>query len=459
MPTPYMSTSVTAPPAARGHRALDYAAPLNPRILLISEFFPADPRCVVGTFQRLKRHLAVLDRLGPVDAVFMWPRGRTLSEADESRFRAVAKQTWPLRGSVHFVAPGRRANGLLPRINDAFWALRGFVGLDRDQPSMAMCRRRQIEDIEKMLEVSQPHLIFAHRLNTAVPLMRMKSRLPPIIVDFDDVESVRIERLAMSKSNLIGRWKARLGVVLARRAQGRVSAAAAGVLVCSELEQRKVQLMYPEARVYVIPNSAAALGELPTSSQRIAVFVGTAGYEPNKEAILWLAKQIWPYIRGAVPQARLIVAGEGTGDLSIGSEQLGIEALGFVENLAPIYAAAMLAVCPIRRGSGTRIKIIEAAVNGRPVVSTTVGAEGLTFKPGSEILIVDDAKGFADACIGLLRDPARAAMIGKAASRRARSAYRSERIAEHLRAICIEALHGRGVRMPSHDGESNLPDR
>ena len=215
--------------------------------------------------------------------------------------------------------------------------------------------------------------------------------------------------------------------------------------------------MYPEARVFAIPNSAAALGELPPPSQPIVVFVGTACYDPNKEAILWLAKQIWPQIRRAVPQARLIVAGEGTADLGIGSEPLGIEALGFVENLAPIYAAAMVAVCPIRRGSGTRIKIIEAAVNGRPVVSTTVGAEGLAFKPGAEILIVDDAEGFADACIGLLRDPARAAMIAKAASCRARSVYRSERIAERLRAICAEALYGRGVRMPGTTGEANLP--
>jgi glycosyltransferase involved in cell wall biosynthesis len=443
----------TAAPAGRRDRPHDHAAPLSPRILLLSEFFPADPdRCVFGPFQRLKRHLAVLDRLGPVDAVFMWEPG-TVSEVDMSRFRAVAMQIWPLRGSVHFVTPGG-ANGLLRRIVDAFWLVRGFVGFDRDQPSMAMCRRRQIENIEKILEVSRPDLIFAHRLSTAVPLMRVKSKLPPIIVDFDDVESVRIERSAMSKPNLIGRWKARLGVALARRAQGRVSAAADGVLVCSELEQRKVQLMYPSARVFAIPNSAAAFGELPPPSQPIAIFVGTACYEPNKEAILWLAKQIWPYIRRAVPQARLIVAGEGTADLGIGSEQLGIEALGFVENLAPMYAVAMIAVCPIRRGSGTRIKIIEAAVNGRPVVSTTVGAEGLMFKVGAEILIMDDAKGFADACVGLLRDPARAAMIGEAALRRARSEYRSERIAGRLRAICIEALYSRGVRMPGTTGES-----
>jgi glycosyltransferase involved in cell wall biosynthesis len=150
------------------------------------------------------------------------------------------------------------------------------------------------------------------------------------------------------------------------------------------------------------------------------------------------------------------VAGEGTADLDIGSEQLGIEALGFVENLAPIYAAAMIAVCPVRRGSGTRIKIIEAAVNKRPVVSTTVGAEGLTFKPGVEILTVDDARGFADACIGLFRDPAQAALIGEAAAQHARSAYQETWIAERLHAICADVVRDERLGDGSRIDQSHL---
>ena len=120
----------------------------------------------------------------------MWPPGG-LSDADVSRFRAIAKQTWPLRGYVDFVAPSG-ANGLLQTISDALWVLRGFVAFDRDQPSMAMCRRGQIEQMEKIIKARQPDLIFAHRLSTAVPLTRWSSKLPPMIVaDFDDVESVR----------------------------------------------------------------------------------------------------------------------------------------------------------------------------------------------------------------------------------------------------------------------------
>jgi glycosyltransferase involved in cell wall biosynthesis len=421
-------------------RSFDYASGRNPRILLLSEYFPGDPgRSVSGTFQRLGRHFLALDRLGPVDALFFWPGGGKLSRNDIAAFSAIAKQMWPLRGSVNFVAASRK-KGLFGRAYYATWALRGIAGFCGDRPSFRTCGRAQIADVENFLRQCQPDLIFAHRLNTAVPLLRVRSALPPVIVDFDDLESVTLERLATSRRDLAGIWKARLGALLARKVQRRVSAIASSVLVCSEVEKRKAQSICPGARVVIVPNSAAPLGDLPPASQPVAVFVGTGSYPPNREAILWLTNAIWPRIRRAVPGARLIVVGDATDGLGVSSPQLGIETLGFIENLAPIYAVAMLALCPVRRGSGTRIKIIEAAVNGRPVVSTALGAEGLLFVPGTEILIEDDADGFANACIGLFQDPARAALIGEAASLRARSTYHENQIVERVRAICSEAL-------------------
>ena len=212
--------------------------------------------------------------------------------------------------------------------------------------------------------------------------------------------------------------------------------------------------MCPNAHFVTVPNTAAPLGELPHASRPIAIFVGTAWYRPNREAISRFANEIWPHIRRAVPEARLIVVGERTEKLAVSSPQLGIEMLGFVENLAPIYAAAMLAVCPIQRGSGTRI--IEASINGRPVVWTTLGAEGLNSAPGTEILIADNAKDFADACIGLFRDPAQAALIGEAAAQRARSAYQETSIAEHLRAVCADVVRDERLGDDSRIDQSRL---
>lgn len=421
-------------------RSPDYATRQRPRILVLCMFVPWDPiKMVHGVFQRLVRHLTALDQLGPVDLAIFSPAYRQLSANDVTRLNRTAHQMWPFRGSIYFVAPSKRRS-LHALISDVYWTLRGFVGFIGDQTSMDTCRRQQIESLQHILRLSKPDLIFAHRLNAAVPLLRIKSQLPPIVVDLDDVESVSLERSANSSRNMVDRWRTHFNASLARLAQNRVSAVATALLVCSELEQRRVQLMCPGGRVFAIPNTAASLGELPPPSNPVAVFVGTAHYSPNREALLWFTREVWPRIRHVIPDARLIVVGEKTENLGISSKKAGIEALGFVANLRPIYAVAMLAICPIHRGSGTRIKIIEAAVNGRPVVSTTLGAEGLEFKPGTEILLEDGATDFADACIQLFQDPARAAQIGKAAMERALLTYQESRVADRLRAICTDAL-------------------
>ena len=67
---------------------------------------------------------------------------------------------------------------------------------------MRSCRRQQIENLERILQQAQPDLVFASRLSTVVPLLRIQSKLPPVVVDFDDIESIRLERLAISKVDL-----------------------------------------------------------------------------------------------------------------------------------------------------------------------------------------------------------------------------------------------------------------
>ena len=133
--------------------------------------------------------MRTLDALGPVDAVFFSPADGPLSQADIASRSAIARQSWPFRGLIHFVPTGD-AKGFLNRVSDAFWAMRGFVGFADDAPNMRSCRRQQIENLERILQQAQPDLVFASRLSAAVPLLRIQSKLPPIVVDFPDIESI-----------------------------------------------------------------------------------------------------------------------------------------------------------------------------------------------------------------------------------------------------------------------------
>ncbi len=129
-----------------------------------------------------------------------------------------------------------------------------------------------------------------------------------------------------------------------------------------------------------------------------------------------MAGKIWPGILSNVPDAKLIIAGISPERLkNRGTYLPGIEITGFVKDLDILYQKSRVIVTPILVGGGTRYKIIEAAAYSKPIVSTTMGAEGLEFVPGKEILIRDDTGSFAEACIELLANPSLCEGIGKAA--------------------------------------------
>ncbi len=146
------------------------------------------------------------------------------------------------------------------------------------------------------------------------------------------------------------------------------------------------------------------------------LFTGTMDYRPNVDAVLWFAESILGRIRATIPEARMFVVGKGPHPrLDPLRQRPDVEITGYVQDVIPFLHSCVVYVAPLRMGSGTRLKLLQAMAAGRACVSTTIGAGGLGITQGRELLIADDVAGFADAVIGLLRDPARRAAIGAAA--------------------------------------------
>jgi glycosyltransferase involved in cell wall biosynthesis len=140
-------------------------------------------------------------------------------------------------------------------------------------------------------------------------------------------------------------------------------------------------------------------------------------------------------VRRGWPAARLVVAGRNPPDAfrSRWTRPGAVEFTGTVDDMRPLIARAALSVVPLRIGSGTRLKILEAAAMERAVVSTRLGAEGLAFVEGEEIVLADEPQAFADAVVGLLADPERRAALGRAARRRVEAEYSPRVVREQLR--------------------------
>lgn len=182
------------------------------------------------------------------------------------------------------------------------------------------------------------------------------------------------------------------------------------IFACSQLDQNMLQERFPGKIISVLPNVVPIpknTGEHKINKVFTILFVGTLGYYPNIDALLFFTDQIAPMLRekslkpwilrvaGALPENKRIKQIESVPEIKF---------TGWVKNLHTEYETADIVIAPIRGGGGTRIKILEAFAHRVPVVSTSKGAEGLDVENGIHLFIEDDAQFFAQACIRLMTD-------------------------------------------------------
>jgi glycosyltransferase involved in cell wall biosynthesis len=270
-----------------------------------------------------------------------------------------------------------------------------------------------------------------HRLSAMSVLMKIRHHAPeklrgvPVFFDMDDIEHVAAFRRLVRDPG----WPAErlLLMQLPSLVMAEVEAMrmAERTFVCSEPDRRYLSRFPGGGRVSAIPNSVTFPDLDPTAqTEQLILLVGAMGYRPNAQAADTLVQKIWPLVRSQVPGARVAIVGVGREQtVSYHSPQDGVTFTGFVDDLQPLYRRARVVCCPILHGGGTRVKIIEAAANAKAVISTRIGAEGLDFRDGHEIILKDDAAAIAQACIHLLEDSNAATRIGQAALAKARKTY------------------------------------
>ena len=180
------------------------------------------------------------------------------------------------------------------------------------------------------------------------------------------------------------------------------------LLLASEDDCKTLRSRHPAHSFVHVPN-AVRTPESPAAgvnrNPRSILFVGSLDYLPNSDAVALFARSILPLIRTQDDRMTFRIVGVGQSESIVAVRSLpGVNLIGAVPNLAPEYASAGMLVVPLRAGSGTRIKILEAFQHRTPVVSTTKGAEGLAVPNGEHLLIADTPEELAAACLRLSTD-------------------------------------------------------
>ncbi len=305
--------------------------------------------------------------------------------------------------------------------------------------------RKQIGEI---LSRHQFDLIIA---DTAFSMLNLPTTDVPVALNAHNLEYLILKRYLSCESNPLKLAYGWLETRKVRRWESEACFHANYVLCCSQRDRELIQELCPGVPTMVVPNivDVSSYSQTEDVNEPVLIYQGGMDWYPNRDAVEYLVFEILPMLRRLVPHCKVLVAGrnpsaefrrrfEGNAEVSF---------TGTVADMRLEIAKAAVSVVPLRIGSGTRLKILEAAAMGMPIVSTTLGAEGLEFIDGSEILIADHPQAFAEAVAGLLNDAARRHSIGCAARRRVEQQYSMPVLRESLRELTtlVEGQHAREV--------------
>lgn len=265
-----------------------------------------------------------------------------------------------------------------------------------------------------------------------------------IVLDEHNIEYELLYRMFREERSVVRKLYNWFEYVRFRREEQRRWSRADACLVTSEREAPIVQAVAPATPTVVVPNGVDCEyftpNDAPAAPDSI-VFTGLMRYRPNVDAVSYFGREILPRIAASRPGVQFAIVGAGPTAEVCQLQGPNVQVTGQVPDVRPYVARAAVAVVPLRMGGGTRLKVVEALAMGKPIVSTSLGCEGIDVRHGEHLLIADDAPAFADAVLRLLADPALATALGRRARALAEEKYGWASITAELERFYLAHLH------------------
>jgi glycosyltransferase involved in cell wall biosynthesis len=288
------------------------------------------------------------------------------------------------------------------------YAAAAFAGLFSPLP-LAVLRFRSValqRKVETLLRQERFDAVVCDFLSAAASMPDLSG----VILFQHNVESIIWKRTAQHAGPLLHQLYFRDQHRRMLAYEKRVCQAVKSIVAVSEDDAGAMQSLYAAQRVQVVPTGVDLNYFTPPAARPPAttdlLFVGSMNWHPNVDGVRWFATEILPLIRRRRPECSLAIVGRRPArDISrLAEADSRIHVSGTVDDVRPYLWEAAVSIVPLRIGGGTRLKIYEAMAARIPVVSTTVGAEGLDVRDGENIALADSPAAFAERCLALLDD-------------------------------------------------------
>jgi polysaccharide biosynthesis protein PslH len=267
----------------------------------------------------------------------------------------------------------------------------------------------------------------------------------PAVMDTLDVALVGVFRRAMSARRIWAKVYYLMQWLFWVRYESRWFPLFGKVLTVTRQDAAALKMVLPDLDVYaeaiavdIEPHPVAQQG----TARRIG-FLASFGHQPNVDAALYFAEDVFPLVKEQIPDAEFIVAGRNPPSPLLGGANTGISCLGFVEDVPTFYGGVDVVVAPIRFGGGIKLKVLEAMACGKAVVTTSIGAEGIAETDEGALVVADQPAEFAGAVVALLEDEARRLQLGEKARQLIERRFSWRRVIDDLDRIYTGLAQGK----------------
>jgi glycosyltransferase involved in cell wall biosynthesis len=408
---------------------------MNVLFLALEHVLPADRGFRVRTLTQLKL-LCALDEVERVTVLSLYDQ----PVPDES-LRELERMLPKVRAEPPVFAPFhlRKHPREIPRM--------AFLRTVRGLPYLvAKCDVPALRTrMRALLKTGEYDVVYVGYYGMAAYLRDARKLAPKarVVLEEHNVEWEIFDRLANGFRRPM-RWAAHVEARATRRHERETLRTVDSVIAISDDDARAFKKLAGTDAIVIPPVVGTPKGRTETSTGPQLAYIGMLAWQPNVYGLDWFCRDVWPLVRGKVPDATLTIAGPGLPKSSNGEglvvpegwKREGITTIGYVVDLEDLYRRSTAMIAPIIGGSGVRMKLLETMKAGMPTVTTTDGAAGLHVQSGREVLVGDTPEAFADAVARVLSDvPLRARM--REAGYAYLAAHHSEAVAKErlLRAI------------------------